>query len=160
MTDGIRSPIQASLVRGRARVAVLIAHLSLACGSATPGTTSPDLSPSPSGDASLAGTDWVLTELRGQAPLGEAEITLVVEDSTAGGFSGCNHYGGTPTVTADTFRLDEIRSTLMACMDTRIMDQESEYLALLAETSVYEVADDALVLETARGESLVFRARN
>ena len=90
--------------------------------------------------------------------LGEAEITLVVDDSTAGGNSGCNYYGGTPHVSSETFRLDEIVATARACEDTRLMDQESDYLAILAQTSAWDVEGERLELVTATDETLAFRA--
>ena len=131
--------------------------IALACGSTAPDATSPDLRPSPAGGGSLAGTEWILTEIRGAAPLGEAEITLVVEDSTAGGNSGCNYYGGTPHVAAGTFRLDEIVATARACEDTRLMDQESDYLAILARTSAWDIDGETLHLRADTGETLAFR---
>ena len=141
-----------------ARTAYLAALLALACGSTSPDTTSPDLRPSPSGGGSLTDTEWVLTEIRGGPVLGEAEITLVVDDSTAGGNSGCNYYGGTPHVSSETFRLDEIVATARACEDTRLMDQESDYLAILAQTSAWDIEGERLELVTATDETLAFRA--
>jgi heat shock protein HslJ len=160
MPDSFRSPV-ARILRarvGRALAAVILALLPIACGSATPENTSTDPPPSPSGTLPLAGTEWVLIELRGEAPAGDAWITLVVGEASAGGSSGCNLYGGTPTVTLDTFTLAEIHVTLRACEDPRLMDQESDYLALLGRPSAYEVRGDTLVLETDGGGRLVFRA--
>ncbi|HJR53677.1 MAG TPA: META domain-containing protein [Gemmatimonadota bacterium] len=131
--------------------------LAVACGSTGPDTTSPDLRPSPSGGGSLTGTEWVLTEIRGEPVLGDGEITLVVDESTAGGNAGCNFYGGTPQVTVGTFRLDDLVATVRACEDARLMDQESEYLAILARTSAWEIEEGALTLRTESGDVLVFR---
>ncbi len=159
MTERIHRPTARPPARRLVIAAFVTALCPLACGQTMPGTTTPpDLSPSQRGGGSLSGTEWVLTELRGGAPLGGVEITLVVDDSSAGGNSGCNHYGGTPVVTADTFRLDEIVATARACEDARLMDQESDFLALLALTSAYEVEGRALVLMVANEETLVFRA--
>lgn len=160
MPDPFCSPVSRILRAraGRVLAALSIALLPAACGSSTPGTTTPHPSPSPSGTLPLLGTEWVLTELRGEAPSGDAEITLVVGETSAGGSSGCNLYGGTPTVTPDTFTLDEIQATARACADPRLMDQESDYLALLGGPSAYDVRGDTLVLETAGVETLVFRA--
>jgi len=143
--------------RGRALAVLWTALVPLACGSPGPGTTSPDLTPSPSGDTSLAGTEWVLTSIRGEPPVGAVEITLVVDQASAGGWAGCNHYGGEPVVTVGTFRLDDLVATAMACQDARLMDQESDYLGILGETSAWEVEGSALVLRTATGATLVFR---
>jgi len=85
-------------------------------------------------------------------------ITLVVEDSTGGGNSGCNHYGGIPHVTVESFRLDEIVATARACEDARLMDQESDFLAILAQTSAWEIEDGMLHLRAGSGEELQFGA--
>lgn len=140
------------------RIGILAALLAFACGTTSSDTTSPDLRPSPSGDGSLIGTGWVLTEIRGEPVLGAEEITLVLDESTAGGNSGCNYYGGTPEITAGTFRLDDIVATARACEDTRLMDQESDYLAILAQTSAWEIEGGTLHLRAGTGETLVFRA--
>lgn len=131
--------------------------LAVACGSTGSDTTSPDLRPSPSRGGSLTGTEWVLTEIRGEPVLGDGEITLVVDESTAGGNAGCNFYGGTPQVTVGTFRLDDLVATVRACEDARLMDQESEYLAILARTSAWEIEEETLTLRTESGDMLVFR---
>lgn len=161
MTERIHEPIPAPPSRERTLVSLLvmlaIALVPAGCGSRRPDTTSPDLSPTGVEDTSLAGTEWVLTELRGEPPLGSGEITLVVDAASAGGWSGCNHYGGAPAVTDDTFRLDDIVATAMACEDARLMDQESDYLSLLGQTSTWDVEGSALTLRTNGGETLVFR---
>ena len=136
---------------------ILILALLAACGTPSTGTTDPDLRPSGQ-EPSLTGTEWVLTELRGEPPLGGAHLTLVVDDSTAGGSSGCNLWGGEAVVTASTLALEMLHMTARACEDARLMDQETDYLALLGGTSVYEVDGSALVLETESGERLVYRA--
>jgi heat shock protein HslJ len=141
----------------KTRTAYLAALLALGCGSTAPDATSPDLRPSPTGGRSLVGTAWILTEIRGEPPLGNEEITLVVDESTAGGNSGCNYYGGTPRITVGTFRLDDLVGTVRACEDARLMDQESDYLGILAQTSAWEIEGDELTLRTEAGEALVFR---
>lgn len=162
MTERTLEPIAAPPARkrtlGSLLVVLAIALILAGCESTRPDTTSPNLSPTGVEDTSLAGTEWVLTELRGQPPLGSGEITLIVDAASAGGWSGCNHYGGAPAVTDDTFRLDDIVATAMACEDARLMDQESDYLSLLGQTSTWEVERGRLVLRTAAGATLVFRA--
>ena len=136
---------------------VLILALLAACGTPSTGTADPDLRPSGQ-DSPLTDTEWVLTELRGESPLGGAHLTLVVGDSTAGGSSGCNLWGGESTVTATALTIEMLHMTARACEDMRLMDQETDYLALLAGTSAYEVEGSQLVLETEGGETLVYRA--
>jgi putative lipoprotein len=161
MTERIHEPIAVPSVRERTLVSLLVmlaaALVPVGCGSTRPDTTSPDLLPTGVRDSSLVGTAWVLTEIRGGPPLGSAEITLVVDEVSAGGWSGCNHYGGAPSVTDDSFRLDDIVATAMACEDARLMDQESDYLSLLGQTSSWEIEGSALTLRTADGATLAFR---
>ena len=125
--------------------------LLLACGHSTREITSPDIRPSPSRSGSLADTEWILTRIRGDPPLGSAEITLAFDDSTAGGYAGCNHYGGEPVVTTSTVRLDALVATARACADARFMEQEADYLAFLGETSVWEIKGDVLTLRSESG---------
>ena len=161
MTEPTHEAIAAPPPRVRAVVSLLVlmacALVPTACESTRPDTTSPDLSPTGGEDSSLAGTEWVLTELRGEPPLGSGEITLVVDASSAGGWSGCNHYGGAPSVPDHTFRLDDIVATAMACDDARLMDQESDYLSLLGQTTTWKIESGALTLRTAAGATLAFR---
>jgi heat shock protein HslJ len=158
MTLRIPEPTSPSARRAALTAAAALAAAALACGSTSPEATSPDLRPTPSGGGSLAGTTWTLTEIRGKPPLGTEELTLAVDDSTAGGYSGCNYFGGIPHVTAGAFRLDDLVSTLRACEDTRLMDQESDYLAILARTSAWEIEGARLHLHAETEEDLVFRA--
>jgi heat shock protein HslJ len=148
-----------TLARFRRVLATVAAVLvPLACGHSTPETTSPDIRPSPSRGGSLADTEWSLTRIRGEPPLGGAEITLAFDDSSAGGYAGCNHYGGVPVVTAGTVRLDELVATARACEDARLMEQEADYLAFLGETSAWEIEGDVLTLRSGGAGTLVFRA--
>jgi heat shock protein HslJ len=153
MTDRIHEPIAAPPARERILVSLLVmlatALVPAGCGSTTRDATSPSLSPTP------VGTEWVLTEIRGEPPIGSAEITLVVDPSSAGGWSGCNNYGGAPAVTGETFRLVDIVATAMVCGDARLMNQESDYLSLLGQTSTWEIDGSTLTLRT-NGVTLVF----
>ena len=49
-----------------------------------------------------------------------------------------------------------IIATVMACEDARLMDQEAEYLGILAENSTWEIEGGELVL-TSGSATLVFR---
>ena len=144
--------------RARPLVTLVAALFPLACGSTAPDATSPDLRPSPSGSGSLAGTEWILMEIGGEPPIGEGRITLIVDEESAGGWSGCNHWGGTPVVTDETIRVNDIVATAMACEDARRMDQESAYLGILGQTSTWAIEDGTLVLRSATGQTLGFRA--
>jgi heat shock protein HslJ len=158
MRDCIQRPGPTHSRFRRAVATVAAVLVPLACGHSTPETTSPDIRPSPSRSGSLADTEWILIRIQGEPPLGSAEITLAFDDSTAGGYAGCNQFGGKPVVTAGTVRLEALASTARACEDTRLMDQEAVYLAFLGKTSAWEIEGGTFELHSGGAETLVFRA--
>lgn len=96
-----------------------------------------------SAGATLENTDWRLVSfgLREAAkPLVEGStVTLMLAGGQAGGSGGCNSYGGTYQVEGGTIAFDEISSTLRACADERVTDQEQRYLAALQSAGRYEL---------------------
>lgn len=99
--------------------------------------------------ASLIGT-WNLTAYGPSAsptpavPDSGAQITFN-EDETVVGNSGCNGFGGKYTVEGDQITFSEIVSTLMACEDAR-MAQEDAVHKVLTDTATYEIDGNTLTL--------------
>lgn len=119
------------------RVAGVLAALSAlgACAQAGGAATVP-----------LEGRDWVLSRIEGQALATSRPPSLRV-DATAGkvaGFSGCNRYTGSATVSGASLKFGPLAGTRMACVEG--MELEQRYLALLAQTDRYRIEGDALVL--------------
>jgi len=106
---------------------------------------------------SLQGTSWKLVELNGKAPVAGSEVTLIFEEDSAGGNTGCNSYGGAYKVEAGgKIEIKEIAQTLMYCMDPEgVMDQESEYTNLLLEAASYKIINDRLEIQGAGGTSIL-----
>lgn len=104
----------------------------------------------------LDGTAWELVSMGDQLTLEGTTLTLSFAQGQAGGNAGCNSYSGAYRVEGDAFTLDEIVSTLMACVDNAVMDQEQMYLAALNEVSSYSLTDNTLVLYRADGSALKF----
>lgn len=99
--------------------------------------------------ASLIGS-WKLTSYgHADAPtpaVEEAEAGLTFnEDGTVTGDSGCNGLGGTYTVEGDQVTFGEIVSTLMACDDAR-MAQEDAVHQVLADTATFAIDENTLTL--------------
>lgn len=136
-------------------VAILVALLmltgctitfpSVATPGATPGSTVPS-----NGDEPLAGTSWALTGLGRDAAIPVvANSTVTLDFSTDGqasGNAGCNSYGGDYTVAGEMITISELVSTLMACTDTAVMDQEQEYLAALDSAGHFAVDGNQLTI--------------
>lgn len=151
------------------KVAALFLTLSLllaACTTSQPGATPtsvPDAPPSApntpatGGEDSLMGTLWVLesfgtpsaeTAVTGETPL-TLEFTL---DGQVGGYGGCNSFGGSYTVEGNRLVLGEIVSTLVACVDTTLMNQEVEYLNALQTVAEFQVDGDRLAITYHEGQ--------
>ena len=81
-------------------------------------------------------------------------ITLeFAENDQVGGTGGCNSYGGKFEVQGETITIKEIVSTLMACMDDQVMEQETQYFTALQGVSNYEISGDNLTIFYEDGQS-------
>ncbi len=107
----------------------------------------------------LTGTRWQLLHIRESdmlSPAIEASITLVFdEEGRAGGSGGCNTYGSTYVVDADSITFGTPFSTMMACQED-IMDMEQRYLAALSKATRYEIIDGQLHITFGEEQELVF----
>lgn len=74
----------------------------------------------------------------------EAGLTFN-EDGTVTGKSGCNELGGSYTVEADQVTFSEVISTLMACDDPR-MAQEDAVKQVLTDTATFKIEGNTLTL--------------
>lgn len=109
---------------------------------------------------SLANTSWVLKSYGDpNAPteaLPGAQVTLQFDDAgAAGGSSGCNSYGGMYKQEGSTVAFSEVVSTLMACTDAGVMDQEQRYLGALQSTAEFELSGDTLKIFYNAGQGVL-----
>lgn len=114
--------------------------------------------------ANLASRSWILQSYgpasASQNVLLNTSVTLEVDESgnKAGGSGGCNSYGGDLTVRGNSFVLKNIVSTLMACSEPGVAEQETSYFDLLQRVTTFEKTDTTLTL-IAGEERLVFLAK-
>jgi pimeloyl-ACP methyl ester carboxylesterase len=97
----------------------------------------------------LSGSSWQLTSFGAvnatNPVIGNVTITLEFgEDGQAGGHGGCNTYGGPYTVQDDSLQFGEITSTLIACADQAVTEQEQQYLEALRTASRFTIEGDTL----------------
>jgi heat shock protein HslJ len=110
----------------------------------------------PAAPASLAGTNWVVQELRGQSLAAGSAITLNFTADQISGSAGCNGYGGSYEAQGDQLTLGEIIRTMMYCENPAgVMDQEDDYLAALDTVGRYRTAGDRLELLDRAGQVVV-----
>lgn len=115
-------------------------------------TATVPITTTPAGTASaLAGTSWQLVSYGGSGAetpvIAGSTITLTFGVAgEVGGFGGCNTYGGAYTVQETTLTLRDIVSTLRACVDQTVTEQEVGYLAALQATGRFAITADTLTI--------------
>lgn len=111
--------------------------------------------------ADLGGSAWTLLSIDGTPAIQGTEVTLQLDNGEAGGFGGCNSFGAKYVLEGDAIRIDSIVSTMRACLDDRLMQQEAAYYGAIDRVSTYRVSGDSLVLGATGSPSLlVFRRRS
>ncbi len=98
----------------------------------------------------LLNSSWQLVSL---GPIGattpviaDTTITLAFggDDGQASGQGGCNSYSAAYTVQGDSLKFEEVTSTLMACADQAVTEQEQGYLEALQTAGRFTVDGDTL----------------
>lgn len=99
-----------------------------------------------SSEDSLTGKVWSLTQLNGQ-PLatGSGISAVFTAEGKLAGSGGCNQYNGTYTISGNSITISPLASTMMAC-EQAVMDQEQAYLTALGQAKTYSVKNDRLTL--------------
>ena len=125
-----------------------------ACGSSgTPAAAPTAQAPS---IASAKG-NWVLTQLKGQAPVADTTITATFDAAgQVSGSAGCNTYGLTFAVDGNALKVASPPiTTMMACSPDTVMTQERDFLAAMEATRNLVATDTALELTDAQGATLL-----
>jgi heat shock protein HslJ len=118
-----------------------LALVATACGSGGSG-----------GGGDIAETAWTLTTLEGEAPVGDAPLTIVFgpsDETTPGdafGSTGCNSFNGQYSTDAGTISMGPFITTLAGCVKPPIQAQEGTYLLTLETAASYGVSGDTLEL--------------
>lgn len=128
----------------RLPIFVLAVLLAAACTAAPARDAAPPSASADSVSGGLPGTEWVLVSLDGARPLPKPPLTVAFEDSTFGGYSGCNWFGGHYAAGRDTLRfVGPISSTLRGCAGP-ISQQEMRYANAFRGVRRFSRAGDTL----------------
>ncbi len=111
----------------------------------------------------LEDKEWVLASYGEQgdlqAVLAGTEITAIFDSAKeqVTGSAGCNSYFANYEASGNKLSFSAIASTEMYC-DTPegVMEQEREYLALLSDTTTFQVEDSLLTISSSDGQVLFF----
>lgn len=115
----------------------------------------------PGGPANaLENTEWTLISYGppgAETPVIESSgPSLQFEaENRAGGYAGCNTYGGSYRVDGDSLSFSDIFRTLMACQDQAIMQQEDRYLEALQTTGEFDIDGDRLTIVYGDGQGVL-----
>jgi heat shock protein HslJ len=104
----------------------------------------------------LPGTSWVLVDLDGAAPVGEAAPTIAFDDQgSVTGNAGCNTFNGEVTIDGSDLTFGPLATTRLACVEDGVADQEQAFLAALQDATSYTVDNEGrLVIQD--GGTLTF----
>lgn len=136
----------------RSLTAILGLFLLAACAATEP--------PAPK-SVTLEGTDWTLTRV-GTAAVsaapGARAPNLRLAERRAGGFAGCNRFGGAYELAGASLRFGQMVATRMACMNGGELEQS--YLDALTAVRAWQIAGNRLTLVSASGTALLdFRVK-
>jgi heat shock protein HslJ len=107
----------------------------------------------------LNGTAWTLTSIDNSPPIGSAAVTVEFTGGQIGGSSGCNSYSGSYKVQGEKITTDAIAMTLMACADSRLMEQEQTFLGYLQNTPTFKLSAGQLQIIRSDGKVLTFKPK-
>ena len=113
-------------------------------------------SATPASIDSLDGTSWELYAISKHFPVEGSNITIAFEDGQVSGSAGCNSYGGEYQVNEKKIEFGMLASTLMACVDPAMMEQETMFLQMLGDAHRFELVDGQLQIFWSDHEALTF----
>jgi heat shock protein HslJ len=106
---------------------------------------------------------WQLQSYNNVTTIAGTQPTAVFgTDGTLSGNAGCNSYSTTYTTNGNAISINgAIASTMMACLDNAIMQQEAAFLAALPTATAWSISGNNLTLSNASGGVVaVFTAVN
>lgn len=118
-------------------------------------TAGPEMSQSPSGPLTLAGTSWRAVSVAGAAPVAGHEPTLTFTTDEINGSTGCNQYFGGYTYWRGTIKLSNVGMTLIGC-DKEIGAIEGKYTQALNASTSASFEDGGQLVIDGRGGQLLF----
>jgi heat shock protein HslJ len=105
--------------------------------------------------ASLVGSEWLASTIRGQPVLPETQITLELGEGNAGGYAGCNWWGGPLVARGDSVDFGDIMLTARGCTRPGVMEQEMRFIEQLGLAAIYRLDGDTLRFAGRAGEELI-----
>ncbi|GAA5531476.1 META domain-containing protein [Herpetosiphon gulosus] len=145
----------------RSIISILLITIVLAgCGSTPAATIQPTNAPTIVDEAALIGSRWNVLTINGKPLVGSKPLPFVIESaSQVSGDGGCNGYGGGITIDGTTIRIGPLVSTLMACAEPGIQDQETALHQQFEQVRIYQHTETHLTLLDAEGSVIITMVR-
>jgi putative lipoprotein len=87
-------------------------------------------------------------------------ITMKFDQAKAevSGSGGCNTYFGSYDIDGSSLSISNLAWTEMACLSpSGVMEQEQEFLSLLADAGSFKIDDDSLTITCSNGKQMHFK---
>jgi heat shock protein HslJ len=113
------------------------------------------------GPESLVGPEWSLRSIGGKPVVAGTTLTAAFSnEDRVSGSAGCNRYFGSARVATGSLSVGSLASTMMACGQDGVMEQERLFLASLQAATSYTIQGDELRLGPSASQvTLVFASR-
>jgi heat shock protein HslJ len=89
------------------------------------------------------------------SPVTGSTLTAIFTADQVSGSAGCNTYSGSYTLDGTSLKIGPLASTMKACADQAVNDQEQQFLAALQASTTFSQSGNALTLKAAGGENQV-----
>jgi heat shock protein HslJ len=106
----------------------------------------------------LTGDEWIVESIGGKPIVEDSKVTITFEDGRVFGSASCNRFTGGFTLTGEGLSIGDVASTMMACVEPDVGDQEHRFFEALAGVTGFEITPDGgLVLRGNSGPLVVAR---
>ncbi len=89
------------------------------------------------------------------SPVPDSTLTAIFTADQVSGSAGCNEYSGGYTLDGTTLKIGPLASTMRACADEAVNQQEQQFLAALQASTAFDQTGNILTLKAAGGENQV-----
>jgi heat shock protein HslJ len=89
------------------------------------------------------------------SPVAGSKLTAIFTADQVSGSAGCNTYSGSYTLDGTTLKIGPLASTMRACADQAVNDQEQQFLAAMQNATTFSQTGNVMTLQAAGGENQV-----
>jgi heat shock protein HslJ len=89
------------------------------------------------------------------SPVTGSALTAIFTATEVSGSAGRNTYSGPDILDCSTLKIGPLASTMKACADQAVNDQEQQFLAALQNATTFDQTGNILTLKAAGGENQV-----